>query len=86
MPFHQAGVFLDIGLVQFQFLYFAHYFGKDVGDGLVVAAAYAMEEGISWFGIQLDCGYSCPVLAPVMLFFHQEVQLVQTVQDCAVFL
>ncbi len=36
---------------------------------------------MSGFDVQLDCGYSCPVLAAVMLFFHEQVQLVQAVEN-----
>jgi hypothetical protein len=86
MAFHEARVLFYIGLVLFQLLYFTHNFRKDVSDGLVVAASDPVEEGVSWFGIQFDCGYSGSILASVVLFFHQKVQLVETIQDSAVLL
>jgi hypothetical protein len=86
VTFHETGVFFDIGLVLFQLFYFPHYFGKDVCDGLVIATSDPVKERVSGFSVKLDSGYSGSVLAPVVLFFHQEVQLVKAVQNSAVLL
>jgi hypothetical protein len=86
MAFHETGVFFDIGLVLFQLLYFPHYFRKDVCDRLVITTSDPVEERVSGFSVKLDSGYSRSILAPVVLFFHQEVQLVKAVQNSAVLL
>jgi len=52
----------------------------------MVGASNAMEEGVARFDIEFDGGYSRSVLAAVVLFFHQQVQLVQAVEDSTVLL
>ncbi len=59
---------------------------EDIGDRLVVAAADAVQEGVAGFDIQFDGGYPCAILAAVVLFFHQQVQLVQAVEHGTVLL
>ena len=49
-------------------------------------AADAMEEGVTGFDVQLYRGDTCAVLPPVMLLFHEQVQLVEAVQYGAVLL
>jgi hypothetical protein len=86
MSFHETGVLFYIGLILFQLLYLPHYFRKNVRDGLVIAAADPVKKRVPGFGVQFDCGYSGSILPSVVLFFHQEVQLIQTIQDSAVLL
>ena len=86
MAFHETGVLGDIRLVLFEFFDLSHDLGEDVGDGLVIAATDAMQEGVAGFDVQLDGSYACAILSPVVLFFHQQVQLVQAVKHCAVLL
>ena len=86
MSLHQAGVLSDIGLVLFEVLDFSHDLREDVCDRLVVAAADAVQEGMAGFDVQFDGGYTGAILAAVVLFFHQQVQLVKAVEDSTVLL
>lgn len=52
----------------------------------MIAAPDAMQKGMTWFQVQFDRGNARAVLSPVVLFFHQQIQLVQAVQDSAVLL
>jgi hypothetical protein len=45
-----------------------------------------MQEGMAGFDVQLYRGDSCAILSPVVLFFHQQIQFVKTVEDSAVLL
>ena len=86
MALHQTRMLFDIGLVGFQFLYLGHYFGEDVGDGLMIVTADAVQEGMTGFDVEFDCGDPRAVLSPVVLFFHQQIQLVQAPKNGAVLL
>jgi hypothetical protein len=86
MAFHQAGMLGDIGLVLLQLFDFLHDLREDVCDRLMVAAPDAMQEWVARFDIEFDGGYTGSVLAAVVLFFHQQVQLVKAVEDGTVLL
>ena len=70
----------NIGLMPFQFLNFTSYLCEEVGDGLGCHASEAVHEGIARFCIEFDGGDACAILSPIVLFFHQEVQLVEAVE------
>jgi hypothetical protein len=86
MSFHQTWVLSDIRLILFKLFHFPHNFGEDVGNRLMITAPDAMEKGVTGLYIQFDRRYSSSVLPTVVLFFHQQVQLIQAVQDSAVLL
>jgi hypothetical protein len=86
IPFHQAGMFGNVRLILLELLEFAHDPGEDIRDRLMVAAPDAVEEGVPGFNVELDGGYSGAILAAVVLFFHQQVQLVQAKEDGTVLL
>jgi len=80
MSLHEPGVLGDIRLVFFQFLYLTHYFGEDICYRLVIAAPDPVKKRMAGFRIELYRCYSCPILAPVMLFFHEKVQLIEAIK------
>ena len=86
VTFHQSGVVPDIGQLFFNFLQFACDPGKKVSNGLVAIAANALEKGVTGFGMEFYRSYTRAVLSAVMLFFHQQVQLVEAVHDCSILL
>ena len=82
----QTGMFQHVGLVLFQLGYFGTYFGKNVGNGLVGNAAHPVHKGVARFGIEFYRCKTGAILPTVVLFFHQQVQLVDAVHDGSVFL
>jgi len=52
----------------------------------MVTAADSMKEGVAGFDIELNCGYPRAILAAVVLFFHEQIQLVQPVEDGTILL
>ncbi len=59
---------------------------KNVNDRLVGVAADPLQERITGFNIQLNRSDSCAILTQVVLFFHQQVQLVDTPHDGSILL
>jgi hypothetical protein len=45
-----------------------------------------MKKRVSGLGIELYSGNAGAILSPVMLFFHQQVQLIKPVENSPVFL
>src|SRR5258708_13214042 len=86
VPLHQPGMFSDIGLVLLQLLHLSQDLGKNIRNGLIVTASDPIQEGVPRLRIQLYSSYSCPVLPPVVLLFHQQVELVQAIQNGPVLL
>ena len=70
---------VPVGLVLFEVFYLSHDPGEDIGDWLVIGAADSMQERVTGFDVELYGGYPCAVLSPVMLLFHQKIQLVQAI-------
>ena len=86
MTFHQPGVRLDTGMVFFQLFDLLPDLVKDISDRLGSIAAQTIHKRIAGFDIEL---YRCdprPVLSTVMLFFHEEVQLIETPQHGTILL
>lgn len=79
MPFHQTRMELDIWLVLFQLLNFLANFEEKIRNWLGRIAPHSVQERVPWFRIQFHRSQTGSVLAPVVLLFHQEVQLVQAV-------
>ena len=52
----------------------------------MIATADAVKKGVTGFDIELDGRDTCAILTPVMLLFHQEIQLVQAPENSAVLL
>ena len=59
---------------------------ENVFDRSVAIRTDAVDVDIAVFGIELDVGQPGSVLPPVVLFFHQQVHLVESVKSRAVFL
>ena len=66
--------------MSFQFFDLFSYLSKEICDRLGGDASEAVHERITGFRVEFDGGDPCAILSPVMLFFHQEVQLVQAVE------
>ena len=59
---------------------------EDFGDG--IRAFSTLPEHIlrAWHRIQIDTGHACTLLSAVVLFFHHQVELVQPIHPCTIFL
>jgi hypothetical protein len=67
-------------LLLFQFVYFVADLPEQVGNGLIGIAPYAVQERVTRFGVQFDAGNTGAILPAVVLLFHQQVQLIQSIQ------
>jgi hypothetical protein len=86
MTFHKAGIVLYIGLIFFEFLYILPDFKEDIGNWLLRIAACSVQVRVTWFYIQFYSCYAGSILSAIVLFFHQQVQLVKTIHYCTIFL
>src|SRR5690606_38501167 len=86
MALHQAGMILYIRIEFFQLIHFLTYSAKNFCNRLIAVAAHAMEERVTWFNIQFYGRYTRAVLPAVMLFFHQQVQFIESPHYSAIFL
>jgi hypothetical protein len=67
----------------FQFFDFLSDLCEEVCNRLGGIAAEPMHEWIAGLRIQFDCGDAGTILPPVVLFFHEQVQLVKAVEYTA---
>jgi hypothetical protein len=81
VTFHQARVILNSGMIFFQLFYFMAYFLKDISNSLFLVAANSVHERVARFHIQFYGGYTCAILAAVMLLLHQQVEFGKTPQN-----
>src|SRR5690348_17315258 len=70
---------LYVILIFLQLLYFQTDLMKDISDRLLCIASYSVKKRITRFHIQFYCSHTRAILSSVMLFFHEQVQLVQTI-------
>ena len=69
-------MFYNIGLILFKILDFFVNSGKYISYWLVITTPDPVQKRMSGFYIQLNGGNTRAILAPVMLFFHEQVQLI----------
>src|SRR5258705_13475580 len=86
MALHQSRMVPDARMIFFQFIYFFFYLLKNICDGLRGITAHAIHKRITRFYIQFYSSNAGAVLPTVMLFFHQQVELIKAPQHCAIFL
>lgn len=55
-------------------------------DRLGPNGTIAADIAVAWLHIELDIGYTCPILASVVLLLHEEIELVEAVKSGAVLL
>src|SRR5437773_8186461 len=77
MTFHQPRMFFDIRIKFFKLIYFSTNLPKNICDRLKSNTANAMDERITGLDIQFYSSHAGTILAAVMLFFHEQVELVQ---------
>src|SRR5690606_6038368 len=63
--------FILPGLLRFP-VFFSDFL-KEVGYWLGFYRAISADVSVAWFNVDFDVGNTCAVLAPVMLFFHEDV-------------
>ena len=76
----------NVRLVFFEVLNLFMNFGKNFRYRLVIIAADPVKKGVTGFNIKFYSGDARTVLTTVVLFFHQQIQLVQAVQCRTIFL
>src|SRR4030095_5584859 len=86
MALHESGMLFEIRVKFFNLVYFFANLPEDISNGLRSSTAYAMHEGITRFHLQFHSNHSGPVLTSIVLFFHQQVQLIQAPHDGAILL
>src|SRR5690606_32560718 len=85
ISFYYSGVFMNIRVHFCHFLNILIQSLEYTCNRLSAALALAIHELMPRGNIKFYCCYTCSVLTSVMLFFHQQVQFVQTVKSSTVF-
>lgn len=58
---------------------------EDVGNSVFLDGPVAINVFLARVHVELDTGYPGPILAPIVLFLHQEVQFINAVEGGSVF-
>ena len=86
MAFHQTGMTFYIRMVLFEFIDFLADLLENIRDGLGGIAAETIHERIARFHVEFYGSNTGTVLSAVVLFFHQQVQLIEPPQHSIVLL
>ena len=76
--------FSILELIRWDSLKSAHDARENVLDGSIVHAPYARNVPVTWLDSQFDVGQPGPILAAVVLLFHQQVHFVEAIECRAV--
>ena len=56
------------------------------GDGTAAESTFAQHIFLSWLCIEIGAGNTCPLLSPIVLLLHEEIEFVESVGGGAIFL
>ena len=59
---------------------------KYFGDGTAAESTFAQHIFLSWLCIEVGAGNTCPLLSPIVLLLHEEIEFVESVGGGAIFL
>ena len=72
----------DLGLTPSVLAHLPEYFG----DGTAAESTFAQHIFLSWLCIEIGAGNTCPLLSPIVLLLHEEIEFVEGILRGAVFL